>query len=146
MFNQGFHSLVAYRVGNWLWYNGRPGLAKFFQSLVSREYGSDIHPACYIGYGCCISSASGLVIGETASVGNNCCLSDKVTLGGTGKEYGKRHPNIGNNVAIGSGATVLGNINVDDGAIIDAGSVVTKPVGTFTRVSGVPAKFVESLM
>ena len=54
MFNQGFHSLVAYRVGNWLWYNGSPGLAKFFQSLVSREYGSDIHPACYIGYGCCI--------------------------------------------------------------------------------------------
>jgi serine O-acetyltransferase len=139
LFNQGFHSLVAYRVANVLWYNCRDGLGRFFQSLVSRRFGADIHPACSIGHSCVLSSGTGIVIGETAVVGNDCTLSHGITLGGTGKESGDRHPKLGDGVFLGAGATVLGNIRVGDGAVVDAGSVVTKPVLPFTRVSGVPA-------
>jgi serine O-acetyltransferase len=132
-------------MANFLWYNNRSGLARYFQSLVSRNFGSDIHPACIIGNGCVISSASGIIIGETAVIGNNCKIFEKVTLGGTGKESGDRHPKVGSNVTLLSGATVLGNIALGDGCIIDAGSVVTKSVAPFTRVGGVPARLIEHL-
>lgn len=142
LFNQGFHALITYRMANYLWNNGRDGLARYFQSLASRVFGSDIHPAAEIGHGCFISTGSGIVIGETARIGVDCSIFHCVTLGGTGKESGDRHPKVGNGVIINPGATVLGNIAVGDGAVIDAGAVVTKPVGEFSRVGGVPARFI----
>lgn len=145
LFNKGFHALVVYRVANSLWYSGRDALARYFQSLISRTFGSDIHPACSIGYGCYFSTGSDLVIGETASIGKDCYFSHGVTLGGTGKESGDRHPKVGDNVFFGAGATVLGNIKVGDNSIINAGSVVTKPVEAYTRIGGVPAKFIAML-
>ena len=94
LFNKGFHSLVTYRIANALWYGGRDGLARYFQSLSSRTFGADIHPACKIGHGCVMSCATGVVIGETAVIGNDCIISHDVTLGGTGKESGDRHPKV----------------------------------------------------
>lgn len=143
LFNKGFHSLVTYRISHSLWLAGRDGLARYFQSLSSRIFASDIHPACCIGQGCFMSCSGDIVIGETASVGNDCFINHGVTLGGTGKESGDRHPKVGNGVFIEAGATVLGNILIGDGSFINAGSVVTKPVKPYTRVGGVPAKLIE---
>jgi len=145
LFNQGFHSLVIYRIANALWYSGRDGLARYFQSATSRLFGADIHPACTIGPGCYLESGTSIVIGETAVIGSDCCLAHGVTLGGTGKESGDRHPKLGKGVYVGSGATILGNIAIGEGSIINAGSVVTKPVEPFTRVGGVPAKLISRL-
>ena len=142
LFNKGFHSLVTYRVAHTLWYGGRDGLARYFQSLGSRTFGSDIHPACKMGVGIVVSSATGIVIGETAVLGNDCMISHDVTLGGTGKQSGDRHPKLGNGVFVGAGATILGNIPIGDGAVVNSGAVVTKPVETFSRVGGVPAKLI----
>ena len=94
LFNKGFHSLVTYRIANALWHEGRDGLAIYFQSLTSRVFGADIHPASTIGHGCCLSSGTGVVIGETAVIGNDCSISHDVTLGGNGKEKGDRHPKV----------------------------------------------------
>ena len=94
LFNKGFHSLVTYRVANALWHGGRDGLSIYFQSLTSRVFGADIHPACTIGHGCSLSSGTGIVIGETAVIGNDCSISHGVTLGGNGKEKGDRHPKV----------------------------------------------------
>jgi serine O-acetyltransferase len=145
LFNKGFHSLVTYRMANALWYSERDGLARYFQSLSSRIFGADIHPASKIGPGCVISGSTGIVIGETAVLGNDCYISHDVTLGGTGKESGDRHPKLGKAVFVGAGATILGNIKVGDGAVINAGSVVTKPVDSYVRVGGVPAKFISKI-
>jgi hypothetical protein len=94
LFNKGFHSLVTFRIANALWYGGRDGLARYFQSLTSRTFGADIHPACTIGHSCVISGGTGVVIGETAVIGIDCLISHDVTLGGTGKESGDRHPKV----------------------------------------------------
>ena len=145
LFNKGFHSLVTYRMANALWYTQRDGLARYFQSLGSRIFGADIHPACTIGAGCVISGATGIVIGETAMLGNDCYISHDVTLGGTGKESGDRHPKLGKAVFVGAGATILGNIKVGDGSVINAGAVVTKAVDSYVRVGGVPAKFISKI-
>lgn len=145
LFNQGFHSLVTYRVANALWYSGRDGLSRYFQSLSSRIFGSDIHPACKIGKRCVLAGGTGVVIGETAVLGDDCTISHGVTLGGTGKESGDRHPKLGAGVSLGVGSTVLGNIHIGEGVIVEPGSVVTKPAEPFTRVGGVPAKFLGRL-
>lgn len=145
LFNKGYHALAAYRIAHSLWYTGRDSLARYFQSLISRSFDSDIHPACQIGPGCFVSSGSGIVLGETGSVGRDCSFSHGVTLGGTGKETGDRHPKAGNGIFFGTGATVLGNIQIGDGSVINAGSVVTKPVAPFTRVGGVPAKVIGTI-
>lgn len=139
LFHNGFHALVGYRVGHRLWQTGRTGLAYYLQSVISRRFSADIHPACRIGSGCYIRG-SGCVIGETAVVGNDVCILDGVTLGGTGKEAGDRHPKIGNGVIIGGWAAVLGNIPVGDGAVVEARSIVTRPVPPLALVSGVPAR------
>ena len=94
LFNKGFHSLVTYRIANALWLEGRDSIAIYFQSLTSRVFGADIHPACKIGHSCSLSSATGVVIGETAVIGNYCSISHDVTLGGNGKEKGDRHPKV----------------------------------------------------
>eukprot|EP01038_Epipyxis_sp_PR26KG_P014266 gene14266-19142_t len=145
LFNRGYLSLVTYRIANALWYSGRDGLARYFQSLVSQKFCSDIHPACQIGTGIIVSRGCGVVIGETAVVGDDCLIAHGVTLGGTGKQSGDRHPKIGKGVSLLAGATVLGNTRVGDGAIVSAHSVVTKPVEAYTRVRGVPARLVSIL-
>jgi serine O-acetyltransferase len=142
LFYKGFHAIQAHRVAHWLWKQGREALALFFQNRISGEFGVDIHPAARIGRGVMLDHATGVVIGETAVVGDNVSLMQGVTLGGTGKESGDRHPKVGNGVLIGAGASVLGNIRVGEGAQVCAGSVVLKEVPPHTLVAGVPAKVV----
>ena len=140
LFHMGLHSIVCYRVGHRLWEADRTGLAYYLQSTVSRRYSADIHPACQMGSGTYLSSTAGVVIGETAVTGNDVSILPGVTLGGTGKERGDRHPKVGHGVVLQDGATVLGNIQVGDGAVITAKSIVTKPVPPLAIMRGVPAK------
>ncbi len=142
LYFKGFHSLQTHRVAHWLWKNGRAPLALFLQNRVSTQFGVDIHPAARLGHGIMLDHATGLVIGETAVVGNNVSILQSVTLGGTGKDEGDRHPKIGNGVLISAGAKILGNIRVGDGAKVGAGSVVLDEVPPHTTVAGVPAKIV----
>ncbi|MEH6567606.1 MAG: serine O-acetyltransferase [Halioglobus sp.] len=142
LYFKGFHALQTHRVGHWLWKQGRESLALFFQNRVSSEFGVDIHPAAQMGYGIMLDHATGLVIGETAKVGNNVSILQSVTLGGTGKDEGDRHPKIGDGVLISAGAKILGNIKVGIGAKVGAGSVVLEDVPPHTTVAGVPAKVV----
>ncbi len=140
LYFKGFHALQSYRVANWLWRQGRQALALYLQSRMSELFTIDINPAATIGKGIFIDHGHGIVIGMTARVGDNVSILQGVTLGGTGKEVGDRHPKIGNGVMIGAGAKVLGNIEVGDGAKIAAGSVVLNPVQPFCTVAGVPAE------
>jgi len=140
MFFKGFQAVQAYRIGNWLWRHGRRDLAYFVQMRVSEAFGVDIHPGAVIGKGIMIDHAHSIVIGETAVVGDNVSMLHSVTLGGTGKEDGDRHPKIGNGVLIGAGAKILGNIKVGERSRIAAGSVVLHDVPRCTTVAGVPAK------
>lgn len=139
---KGFHALQTYRVANWLWRQGRHSLALFFQNRMSSEFDVDIHPAAKLGHGIMLDHATGLVIGETAVVGNNVSMLHAVTLGGTGKDDGVRHPKIADGVLIGAGAKVLGNITVGMCSRIAAGSVVLHDVPSKKTVAGVPAKIV----
>lgn len=140
LYFKGFHALQAWRFSHWLWRNQRRSLALFFQSRISEVFAVDIHPAAVIGHGIMLDHATGLVIGETAVVGNNVSIMQSVTLGGTGKEAGDRHPKVRDNVLISAGAKILGNIEIGEGAKIAAGSVVLKPVSPHTTVAGVPAR------
>ena len=142
LYFKGFHALQAYRVAHWLWRQGRQSLALFLQNCISTEFGVDIHPAARIGHGILMDHATGVVIGETAVVGNNVSILQEVTLGGTGKEEGDRHPKVGDGVLISCGAKILGNIRIGCGAKIGAGSVVLQDVPPHTTVAGVPAKVV----
>lgn len=142
LFFKGFQAVQAYRVANWLWREGRHDMAYFLQMRCSEVFGVDIHPAARIGRGIMIDHAHSIVIGETAVVGNNVSMLHSVTLGGTGKEDGDRHPKIGDGVLIGAGAKVLGNIRVGQCSRIAAGSVVLHEVPEKTTVAGVPAKVV----
>lgn len=142
MYFKGFQSVQAYRVGHWLWRNGRRDLAYFFQMRVSEVFGVDIHPGARIGKGIMIDHAHSIVIGETAVVGDNVSMLHSVTLGGTGKEEEDRHPKIGDGVLIGAGAKVLGNIRVGNCSRIAAGSVVLHDVPPCKTVAGVPARIV----
>lgn len=140
LYFKGFHALETYRIGHWLWNEGRKDFALYLQSLTSRFLQVDIHPAARIGRGIMIDHATGIVIGETAVVGDNCSMLHGVTLGGSGNEQGDRHPKIGTGVMIGAGAKILGNITVGDCARIAAGSVVLKDVPPKRTMAGVPAK------
>lgn len=142
LFYKGYQALQAYRIGNWLWRQGRRDLAYFVQMRCSEAFGVDIHPAATIGTGVMIDHAHSIVIGETAVVGNDVSMLHSVTLGGTGKEDGDRHPKIGNGVMIGAGAKVLGNIHVGHSSRIAAGSVVLSEVPPCKTVAGVPARIV----
>lgn len=142
LFAKGFQALQCWRLSSWLWRKGRRSLALYLQSMVSSLFAVDIHPAATIGSGVLIDHGTGIVIGETASVGNNVSILHNVTLGGTGKETGDRHPKVEDGVMIGAGATILGNIKVGMGAHIAACSVVLKPVESFAVISGVPGKMV----
>ena len=140
LFHNGFHALVCYRVGHRLWQTKRTGLAYYMQSIVSRKYSADIHPACTMGHSIYLQMGAGVVIGETSIIGNDVSILEGVTLGGTGKESGDRHPKVGNGVIINDGGTVLGNIPVGEGSIVQAKSIVTKPVPVLAILEGVPAK------
>ena len=142
LFFKGYQAVQAYRVGNWLWRMGRKDLAYFVQMRVSEVFGVDIHPNARIGRGIMIDHAHSIVIGETAVVGDNVSMLHSVTLGGTGKEDGDRHPKIGNGVMIGAGAKVLGNITVGYCSRIAAGSVVLQDIPNCKTVAGVPARVV----
>lgn len=122
-----------------MWSQGRRSLALYFQSRVSSIFQVDIHPAARIGYGVMFDHATGLVVGETCVIGNDVSILQSVTLGGTGKESGDRHPKIRQGVLIGAGAKILGNIEVGECARVGAGSVVLEPVPAHTTVVGVPA-------
>lgn len=142
LYFKGFQALQAYRIGHWLYEQGRFGLSYFVQMRVSEVFGVDIHPAATVGRGIMIDHAHSIVIGETACVGDNVSMLHSVTLGGTGKEDGDRHPKIGQGVLIGAGAKVLGNISVGDCCRIAAGSVVLESVPPCKTVAGVPARVV----
>ncbi len=142
LFFKGYQAVQAYRVGHWLWTQGRRDMAYFVQMRVSEVFGVDIHPNARVGKGIMIDHAHSIVIGETAVVGDNVSMLHSVTLGGTGKEDGDRHPKIGDGVLIGAGAKVLGNIRVGANSRIAAGSVVLADVPCCKTVAGVPARIV----
>ncbi len=142
LYFKGFQAIQAYRVGHWLWGQGRRDLAYFVQMRVSEAFGVDIHPAARVGRGIMVDHAHSIVIGETAVVGDNVSMLHSVTLGGTGKEDGARHPTIGDGVLIGAGAKVLGHITVGHCSRIASGSVVLHDVPPCKTVAGVPAKIV----
>jgi serine O-acetyltransferase len=143
LFFKGFQALQTQRVAHWLWNQGRETIAFYLQSRVSEVFQVDIHPATRIGSGVFVDHGTGIVIGETAVIGNDVSLLQGVTLGGTGADRGDRHPKIGNGVLLGAGAKVLGNINIGDYAKIASGSVVLKDVPAHCTAAGVPAKLIN---
>lgn len=139
----GFKALFRYRIAHALYTHGFKGLATIISAGSRRKYGIDIHPAAQIAGGVFIDHGVGLVIGETSIIGTNVVLYQGVTLGGTGKELGKRHPTIEDNVLISAGATVLGNITIHHDSKIGAGSVVLRDVPAHCTVVGVPGRIVK---
>lgn len=142
LYFKGFHALQTHRIAHWLWNQGRHSLAWYFQNQMSTIFGVDIHPAAAIGCGIMLDHATGMVVGETAVIEDDVSILQGVTLGGTGKEIGDRHPKIRQGVLIGAGAKVIGNIEVGEGSKIGAGSVVLKDVPPHVTVAGVPAEIV----
>ena len=142
LYFKGFHALQTQRFSHVLWQEGRKDFALYLQSQSSRVFSIDIHPGARIGRGIMFDHGNGIVIGETAEIGDNSSLLHNVTLGGSGKETGDRHPKVGRGVMIGAGAKVLGNIHIGDCVRIAAGSVVLKDVPPRTTVAGVPARVV----
>jgi serine O-acetyltransferase len=138
----GLHALWAYRVNQWLWHHGFFLLARWFSQVARLLTGIEIHPAAQIGHRLFIDHGMGVVIGETAVVGDDVTLYQGVTLGGTGKEIGKRHPTLEDNVVVGSGAKILGNIVVGKNCRIGAGSVVLRNVPENSTVVGVPGHII----
>ena len=136
---KGFHALEAYRVSHWLWERGREALACYLQNRISEVFAVDIHPAARIGKGILIDHATSVVIGETAVVDDDVSMLHEVTLGGTGKTSGDRHPKVRKGVLIGAGAKILGNVVIGEGSKVAAGSVVLSDVPPHTTVAGVPA-------
>jgi serine O-acetyltransferase len=139
---KGFHALQTHRLANWLWRHGRRDFALYLQSRSSAVFQIDMHPQVPLGRGVFFDHGTGIVIGATAVIEDDVSILQGVTLGGTGKETGDRHPKIRRGVLIGAGANILGNIEVGHCARVAAGSVVLKPVPPRTTVAGVPAKIV----
>ena len=142
LYFKGFHAIQTHRLAHWLWNRGRYDFALYLQSRSSEVFQTDINPAARIGRGIFLDHATGLVVGATAVIEDNVSMLQDVTLGGTGKVRGDRHPKIRQGVLIGAGAKVLGNIEVGQCARIAAGSVVLEPVPRNTTVAGVPARVV----
>ena len=142
LYFKGFQALQAYRVAHWLWQQERRGMALYLQSKISEVFAVDIHPAAVIGTGILLDHGTGIVIGETSVLEDNISILQGVTLGGTGKETGDRHPKIKQGVLIGAGANILGNVTIGEGAWVGSGAVVVEDVAAHTTVVGVPAKVV----
>jgi serine O-acetyltransferase len=143
LYFKGFHAIQAHRLTHWLWQNGERDFCGYLQSRSSEVFQTDIHPAAQFGKGIFLDHATGLVVGETATVGDDVIIQQDVTLGGTGKDSGDRHPKIRNGVIIGPGAKILGNIVVEDNARVAAGAVVLRGVKARETVAGVPARVVR---
>ena len=139
----GFKAVRAYRRANWFFRHNMKFIARMISQHARHKTGIEIHPGATIGKGLFIDHGMGVVIGETAEIGDNCTIYPGVTLGGTGKDHGKRHPTLGNNVLVGSGAKVLGPFKVGDNARIAAGAVVLTEVPENATAVGVPAKIVR---
>ncbi|VFP79994.1 serine O-acetyltransferase [Candidatus Erwinia haradaeae] len=144
LYLKGFHALQMYRLYHCLWNSGRRALALYLQHESSVLFAIDIHPAAKLGQGILLDHATGIVIGETTVIADNVLILQSVTLGGTGKDNGDRHPKIQEWVIIGAGAKILGNIEVGRWAKVGAGSVVLRPVPAYTTVAGVPANIVKN--
>ncbi len=144
LYFKGFHAIQAHRLTHFLWSNGERDFALYLQSRSSEVFQTDIHPAARFGQGIFLDHATGLVVGETAVVEDEVSMLQDVTLGGTGKEAGDRHPKIRRGTMIGAGAKILGNIEIGENARIAAGSVVLRPVAAHTTVAGVPARVVRT--
>lgn len=139
----GLHAIVAYRFSHWLYNKKFFTVARVISQTARFITGIEIHPGAKIGKGLFIDHGMGVIIGETAEIGDNCLIYQGVTLGGTGKEHGKRHPTLGNNVMIGAGAKVLGPFKVGDNAKIASNAVVLAEVPPNTTAVGVPARIVK---
>ena len=144
LYFKGFHAIQAHRLTHWLWHNQERDFALYLQSRSSEVFQTDIHPAAQIGRGIFLDHATGLVVGETAVIEDDVSLLQNVTLGGTGKESGDRHPKVRRGAMIGAGAKILGNIEVGEYARVAAGSVVLRDVPANSTVAGVPAKVVRT--
>ncbi len=142
LYFKGFHAIQTHRLAHWLWNEGRRDFALYLQSRSSAVFQTDIHPAVPVGRGIFLDHATGLVVGSTAVIEDNVSILQDVTLGGTGKQSGDRHPKIRHGVLIGAGAKILGNIEIGVSSKIASGSVVLKPVPAHSTVAGVPAKLV----
>jgi serine O-acetyltransferase len=142
LYFKGFHAIQTHRLAHWLWGRGRKDFAYYLQSRSSAVFQCDIHPAARVGRGIFLDHATGLVVGETATIGDNVSMLHGVTLGGTGKDHGDRHPKIADGVLIGAGAKIIGNIEIGHCARVAAGSVVLKAVPHNVTVAGIPAKIV----
>lgn len=142
LYFKGFHAIQSYRAAHYFWRRDRRSLALFLQSRISQVFAVDIHPAARIGSGILIDHATGVVIGETAVVEDDVSMLHEVTLGGTGKEQGDRHPKIRRGVLIGAGTKILGNIEIGEGAKIGASSVVLDAIPPHSTAVGVPARVV----
>jgi serine O-acetyltransferase len=142
LFYKGFHATATYRAAHRLWHEGKRGTALWLQNRMTGVFSIDIHPAAQIDEGLMIDHGTGVVIGETAVIGKDVSIMQGVTLGGTGKDTGDRHPIIRDCVLVSSGAKVLGRIEIGTGAKIGAGSVVLEDIPAYTTAVGVPALFV----
>src|SRR5882724_5712082 len=142
LYYKGFHAIQTHRLAHWLWSKGRKDFAYYLQSRSSAVFQCDIHPAAPIGQGIFLDHATGLVVGETAVIEDDVSILHDVTLGGTGKDHGDRHPKIRRGVMLGAGAKIIGAIEIGHCARVAAGSVVLKPVPHNTTVAGVPAKVI----
>ncbi len=139
----GFHAILLHRLAHWLYRSGFPVMARMVSQLSRTLTGIEIHPGAKIGRRFFIDHGMGVVVGETAEIGDDVLLYQGVTLGGTGKEKGKRHPTLGNHVVVGTGAKVLGSIRIGDHVKIGAGSVVVHPVPDHSTVVGIPGRVVR---
>ncbi len=140
LYYKGFQALECHRIAHWLWHQDRRALARYFQSRISENFAVDIHPAAKMGKGIMIDHATGVVIGETAVVEDDVSIMQGVTLGGTGKETGDRHPKVRRGVLISLGAKILGNIEIGEYSRVGAGSVVLKNVPPGCTAVGIPAR------
>lgn len=141
--SSGLHAIILHRPAHWLYQKGAFLSARLVSQLARLMTGIEIHPGAKIGRGVLIDHGMGVVIGETAEVGDNCTIYQGVTLGGTGKDKGKRHPTLGNNVTVGCGAKILGPFRVEDGAKVAANAVVLSPLPANSTAVGVPARVVR---
>lgn len=145
LYYKGFHALQAWRAAHWLWQQNRQALALVLQNRISVVFGVDIHPAAEIGRGIMFDHATGIVVGETAVIEDCVSILQSVTLGGTGKESGDRHPKVRRGVLIGPGAKILGNIEIGAGSKITAASVVLNNIPPHSVVAGVPAEVIGTI-
>ena len=139
----GYKAVRKYRRAHWFYQHNMKFIARFLSQRARNKTGIEIHPAATIGKGLVIDHGMGVVIGETTVIGDNCLIYQNVTLGGTGKDHGKRHPTLGNNVMVGAGAKVLGPFTVGDNAMIAAGAVVLSEVPPNSTAVGIPARIVK---